>query len=492
LTISTNYDDLYYGECLDPVPSIGKSILPGPPGESHIEILGRSPLDCKKVLASLNGPVDRRLIWHVQGFLGGQHPNKPARELDDERLATLQSELVIGHQEYRRVANTAPNFRRCFGEVFRSRSFLFLGSNLQEDYFLNMFNEVLELCGPSPFPHFAFTKKGTVDARFLADQMNIFVYELEAFDELIQRLCDVEKAIADSPRPRSWSFSCARSSICRGDFEIINGEVPKAAPHGHAIAISSGRTGDKPDIEVLPVADQAEEDTSGVLFPTNKYVLRLREKPCYLLSAKLAANHIDPCNVYNAVRELLVTVSEDGFDSLHLMLPSSAEDQLSSVYMFSPVYVFIEAIHAFADWRRTSRSLLKVKLYTTQPEVVHNLLWQRINIEELLASPGVRFLALVCSAPQVEPLRRVLYSDTSESLGEVFDDLGVPHRAANDWFASVCPSPKRRWAEPGPPLEQPTEILAAKSVHEAGLLYGSVLTIRRKTPTAFRYYTPSD
>ena len=56
---------------------------------------------------------------------------------------------------YRRTANTAVPFRLCFGEVFLSRWFLFLGSSLSEDYFWNLFGETLERCGANFAPRFA-------------------------------------------------------------------------------------------------------------------------------------------------------------------------------------------------------------------------------------------------------------------------------------------------------------------------------------------------
>ena len=111
---------------------------------------------------------------------------------------------MIGHAEYRRVTNRSPEFRRCFAEVFNSRSFLFLGSSLQEDYFLNLFGEVLDLCGPSAVPHFAFTQEGQVDASFLADQMNITVCEFPQgqWQDLPKWLSRLKQEI-DNPRARS-------------------------------------------------------------------------------------------------------------------------------------------------------------------------------------------------------------------------------------------------------------------------------------------------
>jgi hypothetical protein len=170
LVISTNYDDLYFGECLRQVD--GKQ----PVG---VRVLGRSPKDCKTALSSLHGPFDRQYIWHVQGFLGGQYGGPVLSKVTN--LIDLREQLVIGHAEYRVVTNSSPHFRRCFGEVCKSCSFLFLGSSLTEEYFMNLFGEVLDLCGPSHIPHFALAMKGTVNTHFLAEQMNITVCELDDY-----------------------------------------------------------------------------------------------------------------------------------------------------------------------------------------------------------------------------------------------------------------------------------------------------------------------
>lgn len=79
---------------------------------------------------------------HIQGFLGGQADPKSKPELRTHATAgstllrpqRFLADLVVGHAEYSCVINTQIQFRRCFGEVLRQRSFLFLGSSLAEDY----------------------------------------------------------------------------------------------------------------------------------------------------------------------------------------------------------------------------------------------------------------------------------------------------------------------------------------------------------------------
>ena len=212
LVVSTNYDDLFFYACrcsrqsdLDPQSQKARELA--------VQVLGRSSRDCKLIMSSLSGPFDRQYIWHVQGFLGGQFPGRKP-ENDIPKIDALQEQLVIGHAEYRRVTNRAPDFRRCFTEVFNTRSFLFLGSSLKEDYFSNLFGEVLDLCGPSAVPHFAFTEKGQVDANFLADQMNITVCEFPKgkWEELPKWLDRLKEEIEETQGQQH------RLVICNGVF----------------------------------------------------------------------------------------------------------------------------------------------------------------------------------------------------------------------------------------------------------------------------------
>jgi hypothetical protein len=218
LVVSTNYDDLFFYSC---------RYNPKSPyylGATNVQVLGRSARDCKLVISSLCGPLDRQYIWHIQGFLGGQFGKDV--EKDVENLTSLQDQLVIGHSEYRAVTNRNPEFRRCFGEIFNTRSFLFLGTSLKEDYFLNLFGEALDLCGPSAVPHFAFTMRGEVDAKFLADQMNITVCEFDDWTTLPKWLQRLRDEIAE---PKS--YTARRSFAMRGgdrtgvDLEIVRAPV---------------------------------------------------------------------------------------------------------------------------------------------------------------------------------------------------------------------------------------------------------------------------
>jgi hypothetical protein len=458
LVISTNYDDLFFGA----VCSHNQEGDPAP------VLAGRSALDCKRIMSSLSGPFGPAYIWHVQGFLGGQYPGL-ARPLPDP-LTALNHELVIGHAEYQAVTSGAPYFRRCFGEVFRSRSFLFLGSSLTEDYFRNLFGEVLQLVGPSPVPHFAVTLKNTLDRHFLADQMNIVVCELNDWGDLPRWLEDLGNAL-EKPSARTAHVSIALRGTAETEsyLDILCGSAPKSlTAHDEAIAMVARRTPTgQPEI-----VDQAQRQYFGYQFADvkfgDKHVARSPEGNYYAVTARLpdgADSAVD-----NAVRELLQETTRHKCQLVHLQLPPKGN--------VPPVYAFIETVRTFGRWKREHpHSDLRLKLYVL-PEVIHNLTADRINIHELLTSGLIRFWTSVAADASEEPARRVLYYHPDTPFQTVLDDLDV--QPSNDWSVSLTPSP--RWSLDAAE-ERTASALRQKTLLQIGVVFGSELTLQRKTPS---------
>ena len=149
LVLTTNYDDLYVSEASLQIRRMHRGSDPERPC-----VLGRSAPDCRRVLRALRAP-DHPIVWALQGFVGGQSEHGNAYDHSN----SLGDQIVVGHAEYRRTTNAEPYFRRSFSEVFRSRSFLFLGSSI-ERYLLDLFSEIIELFGPNPYPHFAVFTDG--------------------------------------------------------------------------------------------------------------------------------------------------------------------------------------------------------------------------------------------------------------------------------------------------------------------------------------------
>jgi hypothetical protein len=454
LVISTNYDDLFYGAC-----RCRRSAC-----ELASELVGRSSVDCKRVVSALSGPFDREYIWHIQGFLGGQYPDSRVQaDFSKPRLDALRKELVIGHTEYRLVTNTAVHFRRCFGAVFQSRSLLFLGSNLTEPYFMNLFGEVLDLCGPSSVPHFAFAKKGALDCHFLAEQMNITVCEFDeekGWDQLPEWLGQLKCAI-ERPNARTSRYSFGIGT--GADLEIVPGRAPDAATQAReAIA--------------LVAREDAEQRLGGrfpdVRFPDSgeAHVVRYGESEFYAVTAHGAQEKTagDGSDVYTAGQELFDRVAADGFEILHVELPAVGGT-------VPPVYAFIESVRSYGLWKKQHKQRAFELILHVGGDVMLNLTSNRIDIRELLTSNLTRFWAVVSTDSGREPVRRALYYAPETRLEDVLDDLAVPR--SSDWFVSVSPSPHRDGQVPSG--QRTTIQLSDRTLVDIGVAFGSILTVNR-------------
>lgn len=87
LSVSTNYDHLFYCSCRETF----EDRLPP-------MVLGRGAEDCKQVMSALVSPFDREIIWHIQGLLSEPCPKCHLDLLQDQvHLDKLRRELVVGH-----------------------------------------------------------------------------------------------------------------------------------------------------------------------------------------------------------------------------------------------------------------------------------------------------------------------------------------------------------------------------------------------------------
>jgi len=464
LVVSTNYDDLYFGACL----KAGGHV---PIFDSDIRILGRSPKDCKTVLSSFHGPFDRRYIWHIQGFLGGQYGG--GIEMQIPRLQELQEQLVIGHAEYSAVTNASPHFRRCFGQMFESRSFLFLGSSLTEAYFMNLFGEVLELCGPNHIPHFALAKAGTVDIHFLAQQMNITVCEFSDFADLPDMLEHLARAIAKPPaRATSWSFMVESTCQEKADLQIVCEDAPSKPPPGEIIAFVARRD-PKTNLPVLPSQYAWLRPREQLVRHIGQHTVQYGETGVYAVTARCRGDEDDSA-VDTAVREFLE----------HITPPKSQHQASRLVHLqlspgrgtVPPVFGFMKVVRAFGRWvrlRQTKATRLTLIVHV-QNEVEFNLTSGRIDVQELLTSDWIRFWAVISSGEEKEPARRVLTCKENTTVKEVLAEIGVPFGGQSaEWSLSICPAPRPHSAETRKTTWTLTE---SDSLLSVGVLFGSVVT----------------
>lgn len=427
LVVSTNYDDLFFYSCrCNPnSPHIASA--------TNVQVLGRSARDCKLVMSSLSGPLDRQYVWHIQGFLGGQYGENVQQDV--ENLTSLQDQMVIGHSEYRAVTNRDPEFRRCFGEIFNTRSFLFLGTSLKEDYFLNLFGEALDLCGPSAVPHFAFTMKGEVDAKFLSDQMNITVCEFDDWKTLPKWLERLRKEIAEPQ-----TYTTRRSFVMRGgdpnspDLEIVRGPVSLEVGGDEAVAFVAQRDSETK----LPKLPEAFRDLSTAGGKSlGRHVFQFKDPRFYAVTARPEDSDDEDNGVYMACRQMLDLLPEaPAISNIHLQMSEFG----GSV---PPVFGFMEAVRTFAQWKREGSSKLRLTVHV-EPTIQFNLDSGRIDIRELISSDQIRFWAVVCSGPNREPVRRALRYSPGVQLERVLHDIDLPCGGGSEnWTVSLYPSPRR-------------------------------------------------
>ena len=228
LVLTTNYDDLYAAavhqrflhQRIGARPLTDDAERRTPP----IEVVGRSPADCHRVLSALRRPAGP-LLWALQGFLPGQAQittrdahGVTRREVWADYVSAgsgmlrfsgpeLERQLVVGHAEYRAVTMRSESFRRAFAEVCRSRSLFFLGSGMRDRYLLDLFSQIAELYGPSTQHHYAIVPRGVVDTMFMRRYFGIWAIEIANYDEIPEILGEVGSPANVSVGANRWSYS---------------------------------------------------------------------------------------------------------------------------------------------------------------------------------------------------------------------------------------------------------------------------------------------
>jgi|GEM_PF-1488596 len=498
LTLTSNYDD-FYNRAWKAEQSASSAAL---------QVLGRAPKDCRLVLASLHSSHPP-ILWALQGYVGslsgpGLRELRRASKLNrlsqanswnsmmkaivqDRKMGEsikksaenykrkeLQRQLVVGHEEYRRVAFTAPQFRRAFAEVFRSRSFLFLGSGLSEQYFLNLFGEALEIYGRSPFPHYALVKKGSTDPEFLRSRLNTFVFEYDDHGKLPAILHELHQTVENrSALTRTWSYSVATSVRSQqdrkvSDIHIVRGRLPMPEAH-ECLAV-----GVRLNKERNPEIDALERElfknmgclqlVRSLKFPDNQALVRVADQPLYLFSISSPQGQPDLRYFSRAVTDLLDNVDPEEFTVIRTKLPfpESGNSRNFLTKMFSIFlgelsrffqadfllrFWLMEIIHTYGGWRRAKgdQGLLELAVHLTDPGVLFDMTTGRIDPLELLMCDDLRFTV------EIEHNARTLVSESyqcrgSVTLGELAKVMGVlgsrkKLQAADRWLVEVDPSP---------------------------------------------------
>ena len=478
LVITTNYDD-WFLTLWNQHHSEGRPL----PALLELKLCGRNRPDCERILNSLRAP-DNPLLWALQGFVGGQVAAVlgKQRRFGPDNSAELSAELVVGHEEYRHEAHGAPGFRRAFAEVFRSRSFLFLGTSLSDPYFLNLFDEVLELQGSIPHPHYAFVKRRTVNCGFLRDRLQILAVEYGDHKDLPSMISSMARELyAQQPRQTDWSYSLrsfAHPVQSEGeDLKILRKGLSHPLPGG-CLSISVGiRNDDQLRIgkghEILAEIFGPEAADLLSTQRISPHVWKIEDLPAYLVAARDLefTDYRDARVIRTATTELLTCAEAAGFTIVQSMLLAAGQHR-----KFLPYISLVQMIKAFAAYRSEhEQSRLKLFIYVVDPGVLSLLGSGRVDVSELLYMERTRFWIEIWRSRR-EVLRFLEFARGTTPLREILE----PYDVDRGWEFHVIPSP----------IEHPKVLTTGQifdpesrwTVASAGLLPGSTLRLVPSTP----------
>ncbi len=484
LLLTTNYDDWFYHAYT------GHNAEASGKDKRPLEVVGRGPQDCQKVLYSLEASRDS-ILWALQGFVGGQHPEGQKLSPDTTPWEKrLEEELVVGHQEYRRVTNNAQHFRRAFAQVFRNRSLLFVGTSLSEDYFLNLFGEVLETYGPNLVPHYAFVRKGDVDAKFMQERFGMIVVEFAehahinaALDEFAQRVNGAHS------RVMRWDYSlkCEKQLGAAEDcthFQVIRGRLPRLAKSetgAEAVAISAGGSVQDPwPGEVMWEHIKAMTGRAVTGYVSNKdleapaslkFVRHYKDAPVFLVVARAEGDHRDARTIARAVEELMQQAQQKKYTRIHCQLLAAGPGS-----DLPPRTALIEMTRGYAAWYRRQDAdcarLPVLAIHLVAPDVLFDVATQRINILELLTAQDTRFWVQIVRDVD-EPERFLMEMPGNTLVSSLLTRFHIPLKG---WFTDVTPAPIKF------PESLPTEDIAHAAgctLDALGVFPGSVLSFSR-------------
>jgi hypothetical protein len=408
LMLSTNYDNCYAAAFHHSFPN------------RHLAVVGRSAEDCQRVLNSLS-TAGRTLLWALQGYLHDvPHTGLGASVTPELALAAeLEAQVVVGHEEYRRVTYRDLHFRRAFAEVFRQRSLLFLGAGLQENYLQELFGEVLEFYGPGSRPHYAFIQEGEVDPDFMLSRFQIVVVEYPKgkHGEILRWL---ERLAEEVSRPRRTPVSWSWGRIDRRsdsewtsvpDLEVVRGPLPTEPVKGECLAVSAGGSGGafffSPGIRQVMIRWGVEES-----MPTRvtAYLGSFAHRHVYAVRARSEKDERSLAHIYDASLALFEHVAERYRCIRMQLLATGGRDKLGvsdedwKVRNYPERFSFVQTVRAWAAWRKNNPGVdCRLALHVVLDSVYQDIASGRIDVLELLSCADIRFFVEVVSdAGEVE------------------------------------------------------------------------------------------
>ena len=493
LICTTNYDDVYLRAALSKADVAHRRAVP--------KVRGRSEQDCRSVLHHLSLPTDE-LLWCLQGFLtpdevsvSAGSKSTPLNLRDcQEPGSDLNSEIVLSHSEYRTVTHHAPHFRRCFAEVFRTRSFLFLGSGLTETYFRSLFDEVIELAGPSSHPHFALVKKGALDRDFMLSHYDTILIEYEldkknGHSKVAKFLDQLAKATAaERVRSQAWGWKVPKADSSDStsrpiddmtpDFSIVHAPLPldqSRLRSGDLVGISCGRKQPKTGLyEPMPGRFTKQTLANELAKPVvrrDDYVVSWEGSEAWLRgivardpNKKNSRDARSPKAVYIAFQRFLEDAQRSACKVAFVQLLSSG-----ALKTFASWMSLVQMARAYGSWAKAQRALGKVPLKVVvhlyrDDEVVALMNGGYLDIAEPLEDAPMRlFIETVDTTGRVQRRHALLNSGRKLKSIPPFRD------STTDPALHALPVP-RRGVKPSPLSE-----VAEATLSDLGLVSGSTL-----------------
>ncbi|MBX7208556.1 MAG: SIR2 family protein [Verrucomicrobiaceae bacterium] len=488
LILTTNYDDLLLSEI--------NSRVKNSESFDRMQVCGRGRSDSERIVNSLHSP-DQPLLWAIQGFVGGQasqsFTDQPFHRGD---LSELASQLVVGHEEYRREAFRSHGFRRAFSDVYRNRTFLFVGSGLSEGYFENLFDETIELLGVVPHNHFAIVEEGklnreTVRERF---QIELIEYPKGRREKVVEWVLNLEHAIQHRmSRCAGWGFSLSSGSrVEQGespDLQIVRSRVP-TPKEDECVVISVGVRNGKPLLGsggggILGAFSKADGTCQSWSKPLarNPHVWRYGTSSVFAVAARTngasGKESRDARSVKEAMGSALNVVKDAGFKRAYAMLLSAGPGRV-----FPSHISLIQMARGFAAWKQdacTGQRSLELVICVVDPRPIALLSSGRLNLQEVLAVPHLRFWVEIVRDDNKQIARHLLHELPDTPLTAILDKFDLGH---SGWSAWVLPSPVAGQKE-----IQAREVFGYKggdpwTVENAGLVSGSILRVIIRKPRA--------
>jgi hypothetical protein len=485
LICTTNYDDIHLRAKLQFLQEQGSELkLP--------RVLGRTETDCRELLRHIDFPAGEA-IWALQGLLGPRDAGVKQILGDKFDNAQFVQELVVGHAEYRTVANRAPHFRRCFAELFRTRSFLFLGSGLAEPYFVSLFDEIIELTGPPVRPHFALIPEGDTDPEFMRQRYHIIcnTYPKDAHQSVAQLLKAFSRHLhGERARPALWGFRAQTQTTFSGhdltdNFRVVRATMPSPSSlaEGEAIAISCGR-GENPTASNemdrgrgVPLCSAAGQGILERKQPTHNWesdwVVRWTDpKRSYGVVAReliggsrLLEDQRSPEVIRTSFKDFLSIAQSAKFRRGHLQLLAAGPDR-----SFEPWVSLVQMARAYGEWFRENgiraTDAIIATVYVVDRGVIALMEGGYVDLaRELQGTPIHVNIEVIDSTRRGD--RYHMLVDTDKTIGSLVRAL----RSQRKPFVYAFPTPTKQFSP------KPLDEVLNQSVREFGLVSGSTLVI---------------